>query len=108
MERVEYFRDWKKYAEEICTSLKKVLPDVMVVVFGSVVKGNYIPSLSDIDVMVVSDKVGDVVWQANMTVYITSTVFKGAVTPFEFHYADRRGYEEFYRDFLKPVVEVRC
>ena len=108
MERVEYFRYWRKYAEDICTSLKEILPDVMVVVFGSVVKGDYVPSLSDIDVMVVSDKVGDVVWQAKVTVYITSRVFKGMVTPFEFHYADRRSYEEFYRDFLKPVVEVRC
>ena len=108
MERVEYFKNWRKFAEDICLSLKQVLPDVMVVVFGSVVKGNYVPSLSDIDVMIVSDKVGDVVWQAKMTVYIISTAFKGKTTPFEFHYVDRKSYEEFYREFLKPVVEIRC
>ncbi|MDT7902402.1 MAG: hypothetical protein RRE78_11145 [Acidianus sp.] len=34
-ERIEYFKNWRKYAEEICFSLKKVLPDVMVVVFGA-------------------------------------------------------------------------
>ena len=108
MERIEYFNNWRKYAEEICLSLKSSLPDVMVAVFGSVVKGNYVPSLSDIDVLIVSDKVGDVKWQANIILYIESTVFNGKVTPFEFHFSKWKDYEEFYKEFFKPLVEIRC
>ncbi|MEM1627210.1 MAG: nucleotidyltransferase domain-containing protein [Sulfolobaceae archaeon] len=109
MERVEYFINWRKYAEEICIALKRILPDVMVVVFGSVIKGNYVPSLSNIDVLIVSDHIGDVMWKAKVSVYITSTtVFKGKFTPFEFHYSNWRNYDEFYKEFLKPLVEVRC
>ncbi len=108
MERIEYFKNWRKYAEDICISLKKLMPDVMVSVFGSVIKGNYVPSLSDIDVLIVSNSVGDVVWQAKMMVYINSVVFKDEVNPFEFHFLNWKNYEEFYKDFFKPLVEIRC
>jgi hypothetical protein len=98
-ERIKYFKNWRKYAEEICFSLKKVLPDVMVVVFGSVMRGDYVPSLSDIDILIVSDKVGDVVWRAKMNLYILSSL-KRNVTPFEFHYSNWKDYEEFYKEFF--------
>ncbi|ADB86745.1 nucleotidyltransferase domain-containing protein [Saccharolobus islandicus] len=106
-ERIEYFKNWRKYAEEICISLKKILPDVMVVVFGSVIRGDYVPSLSDIDVLVVSNNVGDIIWQAKMNLYINS-ILKSDVTPFEFHYSNWEDYEEFYKKFFNPKIEIRC
>ncbi|MDT7862586.1 MAG: nucleotidyltransferase domain-containing protein [Saccharolobus sp.] len=106
-ERIEYFKNWRKYAEEICISLKKILPDVMVVVFGSVIRGDYVPSLSDIDVLVVSNNVGDIIWQAKMNLYINS-ILKSDVTPFEFHYSNWKDYEEFYKKFFNPKIEIRC
>ncbi|ACP48011.1 DNA polymerase beta domain protein region [Sulfolobus islandicus Y.N.15.51] len=106
-ERIEYFNNWRKYAYEICASLKKVLQDVMVVVFGSVVSGNYVPSLSDIDILIVSDKVGDILWQAKINLYILSEL-KSDITPFEFHYSNWKDYEEFYKEFFNPRVEIRC
>jgi len=106
-ERIEYFKNWRKYAEEICISLKKILPDVMVVVFGSVIRGDYVPSLSDIDVLVVSNNVGDIIWQAKINLYINS-ILKSDVTPFEFHYSNWKDYEEFYKKFFNPKIEIRC
>ncbi len=106
-ERVEYFKNWRNYAEEICHSLKKILPDVMIVVFGSVIRGDYASSLSDIDILIVSDKVGDIVWQAKMNLYILS-LLKSDVTPFEFHYSNWKDYEEFYKEFFNPRIEIRC
>jgi Nucleotidyltransferase domain. len=106
-ERIEYFKNWRKYAEEICISLKKILLDVMVVVFGSVIRGDYVPSLSDIDVLVVSNNVGDIIWQAKMNLYINS-ILKSDVTPFEFHYSNWKDYEEFYKKFFNPKIEIRC
>ncbi|QXJ32169.1 nucleotidyltransferase domain-containing protein [Saccharolobus shibatae] len=106
-ERIEYFKNWRKYAEEICISLKKILPDVMVVVFGSVIRGDYVPSLSDIDVLVVSNNVGDIIWQAKMYLYINS-ILKSDVTPFEFHFSNWKDYEEFYKKFFNPEIEIRC
>jgi len=79
----------------------------MVVVFGSVIRGDYVPSLSDIDVLVVSNNVGDIIWQAKMNLYINS-ILKSDVTPFEFHYSNWKDYEEFYKKFFNPKIEIRC
>jgi Nucleotidyltransferase domain. len=106
MEMNHYFNDWKKYVKDICDAVKEKLPDAKIIVFGSILKGNYVSSLSDIDVLIVSDRVGDVIWRANMDKYIRERVFGNKIHPFEFHYSTYKEYEEWYKDFIDKKIEM--
>ncbi|MCS7121542.1 MAG: nucleotidyltransferase domain-containing protein [Archaeoglobaceae archaeon] len=56
MERIEYFKNYRKYLQEISEILSNYLKKFEVYVFGSVVRGDYSPGLSDIDVAIVSEE----------------------------------------------------
>ncbi|MEM4949565.1 MAG: nucleotidyltransferase domain-containing protein [Candidatus Jordarchaeales archaeon] len=52
--RKGFFERWEKYVEEVKVRAMSLLPEVKVYVFGSVVRGDYHPMFSDVDVAVVS------------------------------------------------------
>lgn len=56
-EKAEKFSRWREYANEIKNFVEKELgEDVEVIVFGSVIRGDYAVGLSDIDVLIVSEQ----------------------------------------------------
>ncbi len=56
-ERPKVLRNVKRNLNIIVKKAKEILGDTEVYLFGSYVKGNFKPFLSDIDVLIVSDKV---------------------------------------------------
>jgi len=97
MERAKYFLNFKKYAIEIKNILKNYLSEFEVYVFGSVVRGDYSPGLSDIDIAVVSDEFKN--RQKKLEVY--DILFeKFFHTPFEFHLLTKDRWK-FYLRFIK-------
>jgi len=88
----EYFLNFKRHAERIKSVLKEYLSDFEVYVFGSVVRGDYSPGLSDIDLAVVSDdfKVGRRGWKS------MTCCSKSFDTPFEFHLLTRDGWDFYF------------
>jgi len=56
-ERAEKFSRWREYVNEIKKFVEEKLGgDIEVIVFGSVVRGDYTIGLSDIDILIVSEK----------------------------------------------------
>ncbi len=96
MERSKYFSNFMKYAREVKESLRGQLKNFEVYIFGSVVRGDFSPGLSDIDIAIVSDEFES--REKKMRVY--DLLFeKFFDTPFEFHLLTRRRWR-FYLKFI--------
>ncbi|RLI88403.1 MAG: nucleotidyltransferase domain-containing protein [Archaeoglobales archaeon] len=92
MERVKYFLDFMKYARDVKEILTEHMSDFEVYVFGSVVRKEFSPGLSDIDIAIVSDEFES--REKRMKIY--DLLFeKFFDTPFEFHLLTKRRWE-FY------------
>jgi len=103
MERVEYFMNFKKYATDIKSILREYLSDFEVYVFGSVVRGDYSPGLSDIDLAVVSDDFK--VREKKLEVY--DVLFERFFdTPFEFHLLTKDGWNFYLRFIKKDYLKI--
>lgn len=103
---MKYFNNWRAYAEEICKALKEKFPDVKVYVFGSVVKGNYVPSISDIDILIVTDYVKDVEGMVRTALYVKEKVFNMEANPFEFHFSTTSLYKDWYEKMIDNSVRI--
>lgn len=103
MERVKYFQNFVECAKEIKRVLAGILSDYKVYVFGSVVRGDYSPGLSDIDIAIVSDEFEN--REKKLEVY--DLLFeKFFDTPFEFHLLTMKRWK-FYLNFIgNEYVEI--
>lgn len=98
----DYFLNFKKYVEEVKRVLADRLSAFEVYVFGSAVRGDYSPGLSDIDVAIVSEEFAS--RERKLEVY--DILFeKFFDTPFEFHLLTRKAWE-FYSRFIDNYVKV--
>ena len=96
--RKKYFDNLDHYLKIIKERVSKLLPDAKLYIFGSVVKGNYHPMLSDIDIAIVSDKIPK---SANERAKLRLKIIEGfELSPFELHLLTKREWE-FYRKFIK-------
>ncbi len=99
-EKKKYFENIDFYSRKIKRIAKKFLgDDVKVILFGSIVKGNWGPN-SDIDVLIVSDKLSSN-WIKNRWL---RTKIKSSIdpfSPFQIHLARREDYENWYKKFIK-------
>ncbi|MFN3384019.1 MAG: nucleotidyltransferase domain-containing protein [Archaeoglobaceae archaeon] len=94
MERVEYFRNYRRHLREIVELVSAHLKEFEVYVFGSIVKGDYSVGLSDIDVAIVSDEFKN--REKRLRVY--DVLFeKYFDSPFEFHLLTREKWSFFLR-----------
>ncbi len=97
--RLKFFRDYLKYAKKIKEIAREMFGDVKVYVFGSAVRGDYHPMLSDIDVAVVT----------NCDDRRKHLEFKAKVARisdiFEIHVLSEREWK-FYKRFIDEFVEV--
>jgi len=104
MERVEYFKNYKKYLQEIAELVSKICKDFEIFVFGSLIRGDFSIGLSDIDVAIVSNEFEN--REKRLMVY--DLLFnKYFDSPFEFHLLTREKWEKFLKfvgkDFEKVV-----
>ena len=106
--RARYFKQWREYVAKICSRVRELLNDenVAVIVFGSVVRGDLSIAESDIDVLIVSDKIPKESYErAKLSVGIRE--FLGDLfAPFELHFATWREYREWYSKFLDAWEKI--
>ena len=107
----KYFLDYKKYASLIKQIASEVLEqkksEIRVLVFGSVVRGNWLPNKSDIDILIISDGVSfSAHWQSQVRLQIFEAL-DDAFAPFQIHFATPERYKDWYANFIKDeYVEV--
>ncbi len=99
-----YFHNTLFYVKEIKNMLQESLSDVKVLIFGSVVRGNYKPN-SDIDILVISSLMPEGPFaQAEFKLRIKEQ-FPDA--PFEIHLITPAEYNSWYKNFIKDeFIEV--
>ncbi len=98
----KYFSDTVFYAREIKKLFQKDFPDVRIILFGSSVRGDYLPD-SDIDILFISSKIPkDLFAQAEIKIRIKE-FFPDA--PFEIHLITPQEYENWYRNFIKGAFK---
>jgi predicted nucleotidyltransferase len=77
-------------------------PDVKVLLFGSVVRGDYTP-MSDLDVLVVSKKVGE---EKAKLIVEAKEKLGDCFAPLEFHLVTPEIFEGWYKKFIDKWIEV--
>ncbi len=106
-----YFLEYKKYASLIKQVASEVLhqkkSEFRVLVFGSVVRGNWLPNKSDIDILIISDRVSlSAHWQSQVRLRIFEAL-TDAFGPFQIHFTTPERYKDWYANFIKDdYVEV--
>ena len=98
--RLKIFENYKEYAKIVKKLAQEVLGEVKVYVFGSVVRGDYHPMLSDIDVAVVTscqDRKKHLEFKAKV-----ARLFEDV---FEIHILNENEWR-FYRRFIDEFVEI--
>ncbi|MEM0481255.1 MAG: nucleotidyltransferase domain-containing protein [Candidatus Aenigmatarchaeota archaeon] len=98
--RREAVKNAEKYLKEISSRAKNILKDAKVYVFGSYVKGNFHPFLSDIDVLIVSKEIND-----KNRAKIALEIEKDLPRIFEIHLVNEKEFE-FYKFFIDKTVEI--
>jgi hypothetical protein len=97
-ERQRYLQNYQKYVKQIKKRAKALLGEVKVIVFGSILKGNYNP-MSDIDILVVSKKApSNIMDQARIKAKLLKG-FKPGI--FQIHLVSEEEYEGWYKAFIK-------
>jgi len=96
--RIDYYLNLiKKRAQKLLGK------DVKVYLFGSYIKGNFGP-LSDVDVLVVSDKVKQDPFEiAQLKIKLTKGFEIGH--PFEIHLTNNYYFENWYKKFIKKDIK---
>ena len=102
-ERHEKFANWRKYVEEIKNFIQKELnDDAEVMIFGSLVRDEYIVGLSDIDVLIVSSRLGDLHARHELIAKLLTRFGD----PFEFHLATPREKKLYIKLAKGDYVEI--
>lgn len=100
MERIVFFREYKRIGNEIKKIVSRYV-EARVFVFGSAVRGDYSLGLSDLDVAIVSDEFKDRDRRLKVYDVLFSRYFK---TPIEFHLLTNEQWE-FYLKFIGEEYE---
>ncbi len=102
MERIEYFKNYRKFASEIKELVSKYV-NARVYVFGSIIKGKYSIGLSDIDIAIVSDEFKD----RHKRLMIYDLLYnKYFDSPFEFHLLTSDKWEKMLKFIEKDYIEI--
>ncbi len=106
LERARMVRGWRSYLSRIADSIKKVLPDARIYVFGSVIRGEAVGG-SDVDILVVSKNVPNSnIERAKLKRRIEELSGLPVYHPFEFHLANEEE-AEWYFARIKEMIEYK-
>ena len=98
-EKRKYFENYLEYARKIKEKAIEVLGEARVLVFGSIVKGNYGPN-SDIDVLIISSKwTGD--YEKDRLIKFKIKKLAGVKHPFQIHIATPKEFQNWWQKFIK-------
>lgn len=98
----KYFQNYLKYARLIKREAKKLLGEVKVFVFGSILKEDEVAQ--DIDILIVSPKLKKTLKKSKIQAEIWKKI--GFFSPFELHLINPKEYKNWYRYFLKEKIEI--
>ena len=101
----EYFKNYEFYSRKIKEIAERILKDVKIIVFGSVVRNEYTPN-SDIDILIISKNLPeDMEKRAEIRTGIKSTL--DSFSPFQIHLATPDEFENWYKNFIKEdYIEI--
>ena len=101
----EYFKNYEFYSRKIKEIAERILRDVKVIVFGSIVRNEYTPD-SDIDILIISKNLPeDIEKRAEIRTSIKSTL--DSFSPFQIHLATPEEFENWYKNFIKEnYIEI--
>ncbi len=106
MERLAMLREWRRWVGRIAGEFARRLGEVEVYVFGSVAEGRWHGG-SDVDVLVVSDRVpGRLGERYRLWAEVWEALGLPLNHPFEIHIADRRE-AEFYKRHAGSMLRIR-
>ncbi|RKY32447.1 MAG: DNA polymerase subunit beta [Candidatus Omnitrophota bacterium] len=101
----KYFENYKYYCNKIKEIGKKILKDVKVLVFGSIVKNKHTPD-SDIDVLIISDNLPEN-WEEREKIRTEIKSKIDPFSPFQIHLSTREEFENWYKNFIKSdYIEI--
>jgi len=96
VERMIYFKNPDKFAREMKETISKLISHFEIYIFGSVIRGDYSPGLSDIDVAIVSNEFENREKKLQIYDLLFDRYFN---SPFEFHLLTEKQWK-FYRKFI--------
>ena len=100
-ERIVYFQNYLEFGEKIKEMVNE-MAKARVFIFGSVVRGDFSPGLSDIDVAIVSDAFENRDLKLAVLDRLLDEFF---FSPFEFHVLTKKQWR-FYSRFIDEFTEI--
>jgi len=101
----KYFKNYLYWCKKIKKKARELLgKDVKVLVFGSVVRGDFGPN-SDIDVLIISKNLKKD-WSENNQIKVEIKKEIGFFTPFQIHLATPEEFKNWYKKFIKKDFKV--
>lgn len=97
-----YFKNYLRYAKKIKREAQKILGEVKVFIFGSILKKN--EPKRDIDILIVSKDLTDTYKKTGARAELWKKI--GVFSPFEFHFANPEEYNSWWKYFLKEKLEI--
>ena len=102
-EREKIVKNLKKIIKEISKEVKKLLgKDAKVYVFGSYLKGNFHPFLSDVDVLIVSNKIKSL----DDKVKVSLSLKEKFRYIFQFYVVNEKEFK-IYKFFVDKIKEIK-
>ena len=99
----KYFKNYLKYAKIIKKETQKLLKEVKVYIFGSILKKDEVPR--DIDVLIISPKLKTTLEKGKIRLKLWQML--GSSNPFEIHLINPEEYRNWYRYFIKKKIEIK-
>lgn len=104
--RAEMLRRWREFVCVVAEAVRRVLGDADVYVFGSVVSGDSVAS-SDVDVLVVSDRVPESMLERGaLKVEIERAAGLPVYHPFELHIVRSEEAEHYFTKIGRNILKI--
>jgi len=98
----KYFKNYLFYAKLVKSEAEKLLAEVKVFIFGSILRKDEIPR--DIDILIISPKLESSEEKSKIRAEIWERI--GFSSPFEIHLITPKEYQEWYSHFIKEKIEI--
>lgn len=97
-----YFKNYLRYAKKIKREAQKILGEVKVFIFGSILRKDELKR--DIDILIVSKNLTDSCKKTKVQIELWKKI--GIFSPLELHFANPEEYNSWWKYFLKEKLEI--
>ncbi len=105
LKRKKMIENFKKYLKDINESIKYVLKDSKVYLFGSIIEGNLVAA-SDVDILIIADVPKSHLKRAELTAKIEENARLPIIHPFEFHILTNEELKSWIRIYNLKFDEI--